>query len=139
MSTIQKANQYNESNELKESQQTEYQEPIERVPYDFGITRRGFVQVLGAGLLITVSAGTVLRPARGGPGGGRAVNVSARIHIAKDGKITVLTGKVEEGQGARTELTQAAAEELRVPVSQVEFNEQPTRASRPTTASPRAA
>ncbi len=32
-----------------------------------------------------------------------------------------MTGKVEEGQGARTELTQAAAEELRVPVSQVDL------------------
>jgi isoquinoline 1-oxidoreductase len=121
MTTIQKSNKYDEPNESSELLQSEYQEPLERVPYDFGITRRGFVQVLGAGLLITVSAGTVLGQRRGGPGGGRPVNVSARIHIAKDGKITVLTGKVEEGQGARTELTQAAAEELRVPVSQVQL------------------
>ncbi|MGA2797768.1 MAG: molybdopterin cofactor-binding domain-containing protein [Thermoguttaceae bacterium] len=118
MTTIQKFDEYDESSEFPQS---EYQESIERVPYDFGITRRGFVQALGAGLLITVSAGTALGQRRGGPGGGRPVNVSARIHIAKDGKITVLTGKVEEGQGARTELTQAAAEELRVPVSQVDL------------------
>jgi isoquinoline 1-oxidoreductase subunit beta len=121
MTTIQKSYEFNEYDESKELQLTEYEEPLERVPYDFGISRRGFVQVLGAGLLITASAGTVLGQRRGGPGsgGGRAPNVSARIHIAKDGTITVLTGKIEEGQGARTELTQAAAEELRVPVSQV--------------------
>ena len=32
-----------------------------------------------------------------------------------DGTITVLTGKIEMGQGARAELTQAAAEEMRAP------------------------
>jgi isoquinoline 1-oxidoreductase subunit beta len=120
MSKIQKSNRYNEYDESKQIPQTEYEEPIERVPYDFGITRRGFVQVLGAGLLITVTAGTALGQRRGGQvGGGRVLIVSARIHIGKDGKITVLTGKIEEGQGARTELTQVAAEELRVPVFQV--------------------
>ncbi len=36
--------------------QTEDQEPLQRVAYDFGVTRRSFVKVLGAGLLITVSA-----------------------------------------------------------------------------------
>jgi isoquinoline 1-oxidoreductase len=43
------------------------------------------------------------------------------LHIGKDGVITILTGKVELGQGARAELTQAAAEELRAPVSQVQL------------------
>jgi isoquinoline 1-oxidoreductase len=43
------------------------------------------------------------------------------VHIAKDGAITVMTGKVEGGQGARAELTQAAAEELRVPASRVQL------------------
>ena len=38
---------------------------------------------------------------------------------AKTAKVTVFTGKVECGQGARTELTEAAAEELRVPVDRV--------------------
>jgi CO/xanthine dehydrogenase Mo-binding subunit len=57
---------------------------------------------------------------RGGGGGNRRgrqqqqIPVAARIHIDKDGSITVMTGKVECGQGARAELTQAAAEELRV-------------------------
>ncbi|MGD0383896.1 MAG: molybdopterin cofactor-binding domain-containing protein [Thermoguttaceae bacterium] len=107
-----------DSNEYLEA---EYQEPIEEVGYDFGISRRGFVKVLGAGLLITVSAGTVLGQRGGRREMGRVQHISQRIHIAKDGKITVMTGKVEGGQGARTELTQAAAEELHVPVSQVEL------------------
>jgi isoquinoline 1-oxidoreductase subunit beta len=118
VNTIHQPNDYDQSDEILRN---ENEEPIDRVPYDFGITRRGFVQVLGAGLLVTVTAGKVLAQRRGGPGGARPTIVSARIHIAADGTITVLTGKVEEGQGARTELTQAAAEELRVPVSQVQL------------------
>ena len=34
----------------------EYEEPIEPVGYDFGLSRRGFVQFLSAGLLIASSA-----------------------------------------------------------------------------------
>ncbi|HEY2584577.1 MAG TPA: molybdopterin cofactor-binding domain-containing protein [Tepidisphaeraceae bacterium] len=91
------------------------------IPSD--ITRRGFVKLLGAGLLIAVSDGATFgqaRPRRGG--GGRTakpVAIAARVHIARDGTITVMTGKVECGQGARAELTQAAAEELRVPADQI--------------------
>ncbi len=87
------------------------------------VSRRAFVQmILGAGLLITVSSFADEDdppPRRGRGGGGRAVNVAARVHIGKDGVISVLTGKVECGQGSRAELTQAAAEELRVAVSAV--------------------
>ena len=82
-------------------------------PGDF--TRREFVELVGAGLLITVAGGAALgqrRGGRGGFGGGRPLAIAARLHIAPDGTITVLTGKVEVGQGSRAELTQAAAEEL---------------------------
>src|SRR5205823_13722322 len=88
---------------------------IEPVGYDFGFTRRTFVQILGAGILIA-TAGPVLaqqqRGERGQGRGSRAVPVEARLHIGKDGVITVMTGKVEGGQGARAEITQAAAAEL---------------------------
>ena len=128
----------------------ELEEPLETVGYDFSdllapnVTRRAFVQALGAGLLIcaATSALAQTRPGaedlgerngepasagggagrggrRGGGGGNRAVPLEARLHIAKDGKITVLSGKVEGGQGARAEITQAAAEELGVPIDQV--------------------
>ena len=43
----------------------------------------------------------------------------ARIHVGDDGIYTVFTGKIEEGQGARTELAMVAAEELRVPLGKV--------------------
>jgi CO/xanthine dehydrogenase Mo-binding subunit len=84
-------------------------------------SRREFLQVLAAGLMIAVTAdgaiaqsrpATAVRGRRGGGDGARTI--AARIHIGQDGTITVMTGKVECGQGARAELTQAAAEELRV-------------------------
>ncbi|MHC4404780.1 MAG: molybdopterin cofactor-binding domain-containing protein [Planctomycetota bacterium] len=84
------------------------------------LNRRAFVQLLGAGLLITVTEGLALGQRRGGRRGSRgARNVAARLHINQDGTITVMTGKVEEGQGSRAELTQAAAEELRVGVAKI--------------------
>ena len=97
--------------------EAEYDESVETVPYDFGLSRRGFVHVLSAGLMIAASGLPALAQQRGGGRGGRGGGprtVSARIHLGKDGSITVLAGKVEGGQGARAELTQAAAEELRV-------------------------
>jgi len=84
----------------------------------FQVSRRGFLQLLGAGLLITVTEGVSFGQRRGA-GTGRSGTVSARLHIDRDGKITVMTGKVEVGQGSRAQLTQAAAEELRVPVDQI--------------------
>ncbi len=77
------------------------------------LSRRSFIQLLGAGLLITVTEGVSVGRRR------QSITVAARLHINKDGTITVMTGKVEEGQGARTQLTQAAAEELRVDVDRI--------------------
>src|SRR5262245_26267649 len=99
-----------------------YEEPLERVAYDFGLNRRSFVQFLGAGLLIAVSATPGLAQRSGGRRGlGGARNIAARIHIGKDGTITVMTGKVEGGQGARAELSQAAAEELHVSPERIQL------------------
>jgi isoquinoline 1-oxidoreductase subunit beta len=74
------------------------------------LDRRAFLQSVGSGLLITVAAPEAW--AAGAP-------VSARLFLNEDGTITALSGKVEEGQGPRAELTQAAAEELRVPLDRV--------------------
>ena len=86
-----------------------------------GLSRREFVQVLGAGLLLTVTGDVALAQRRGGRGfgGSGPTNIAARIHLGSDGTITVMAGKVELGQGTRTELTQAAAEELRVAADQI--------------------
>jgi CO/xanthine dehydrogenase Mo-binding subunit len=98
------------------------EETADSVEFVFAMDRRHFVQVLGVGLMVSVVCGTALaqnRSGRGGDRGGGPRPISARLHIGNDGVITVLTGKIELGQGARTELTQAAAEELRVPLGQV--------------------
>ncbi len=76
------------------------------------LDRRAFLQALGSGLLITVAVPEAWTQGTGAP-------VSARLFLNEDGTITALSGKVEEGQGPRVELTQAAAEELRVAVDRV--------------------
>ena len=84
--------------------------------YHFDVSRREFVQVLAAGVLISVAVPGALAQ-RGGER--RSVKLAQRLHIGADGAITVLTSKVEVGQGSRTQLTQAAAEELHVPVDRI--------------------
>ncbi len=90
-------------------------------------SRRDLLQLLGAGLLISLAAPVVAQEAPranrgGGRGGGRGnpnIPIAARLHIAEDGSVTVMTSKVECGQGARAEITQAAAEELRVAAERI--------------------
>src|SRR2546423_6343651 len=124
------------------TEDAEVDAPFQPLEFNFGLTRRDFVQTLGAGLLIAVAAPAALgqsttRPSErqsdppsqrmsrgrnaGGFRGGPPPTVAARIHIGRDGSITVMTGKVEAGQGARAEITQAAAEELRVPADRIQL------------------
>ena len=77
------------------------------------ITRREVAKRLGAGMLLTFTFKTSAAE------NGSSDLLRSRLHIADNGTITLLTGKVEIGQGIRTTLAQAAAEELRVPVSEV--------------------
>src|SRR4051812_25812615 len=101
------------------------EEASQGVGYDFGLKRRSFMQILGAGFLIAASISPALAQQRRGRGGGFAgsgtKNIAARVHLGTDGSITVMTGKVEGGQGARAELMQAAAEELRVPINALQL------------------
>jgi len=87
--------------------------------------RRDFLTALGGGILILITADEdpIFAQETGGQlrGGSAPNDVSAWLHIAESGAITVYTGKVEVGQNARTSLTQAAAEELRVPVSSIKM------------------
>ena len=78
------------------------------------VNRREFLEIAGAGLLIVATV--PLSDAQRGSGAGA---LETRLHIGEDGFITVLSGKIEEGQGALTELAMAAAEELRVPLDRV--------------------
>jgi len=78
------------------------------------LDRRGFLKFTSSGLLITLFAAE----SRAQPDSALKT-IESRLLIGKDGRVTILTGKVEEGQGARTQLAMAAAEELRLPVSMV--------------------
>ncbi len=85
------------------------------------LDRREFLKCLGAGLLICLTNRAGLAQESGRTFGGHALpqEVSAWIHIAADGNVTVYTGKVEVGQNIRTSLAQQVAEELRVPFSRI--------------------
>ena len=67
--------------------------------------RRDFLRILGTGALLAVPVAGAERP--------------PRVRLAEGGIYEAFTGKIEMGQGARTLLTQAVAEELGVPVDRV--------------------
>jgi isoquinoline 1-oxidoreductase len=105
----------------EKNNEIDYNELLEPAHFDFGLNRRSFAKILGTGLLLVISAPALAQQRHGGGGflGRGARNIAARLHIGTDGVITLMVGKVEAGQGSRAEFTQAAAEELRVPASQV--------------------
>jgi isoquinoline 1-oxidoreductase len=119
--------------EIRNLEDVDYDELLEPIRFHFALDRRGFVQLLGSGVLVTAIGTPVLAQFGGGGGGGRRgrgrggggffgggpVALSARFHFGDDGTITVFSGKVDAGQGARCELAQAAAEELRVPIETI--------------------
>lgn len=67
----------------------------------------------------TANRRTTFNPHQSSPGGSEAGLIADWLHIEADGKVTVFTGKVEIGQNIRTSLTQAVAEELRIPLETV--------------------
>jgi isoquinoline 1-oxidoreductase len=99
--------------------------------WDFDLGRRDFLRFLGGGLLVLClgqddQAQEAGRPQRRGGGGGRRGfgealprEIEAWVHIGEDGTVTASTGKVEVGQNARTSLTMAVADELRLPIESV--------------------
>ena len=77
------------------------------------LTRRRVLARLGAGALFIYTAGRVDSEEEKN-GSRKQVLLTSRLHVTPEGIVTVLTGKVECGQGIRTTLTQVAAEELEV-------------------------
>lgn len=67
--------------------------------------RREFLQLLGAGALLALPA--------------IAAEAPVRVRLVEGGVYEAFTGKMEMGQGARTLLTQALAEELGVPAGKI--------------------
>jgi nicotinate dehydrogenase subunit B len=97
--------------------------------------RRDFLKLLGGGIIIFFS---VESPAQGpmgfgggfGPGGGMGgfpgmgggqSDLNAYLKIGEDGKVTVFSGKIEQGQANTTALAQMAAEELMVSLDSVQM------------------
>ena len=71
--------------------------------------RRDFLKVLGGGMLFLVTVRAQDR------------DLPVRVQVADDGMFRAFTGKMEMGQGSRTLLTQAFAEELGVAVDRVQL------------------
>lgn len=92
------------------------------LPHHFEASRRDFFKVLGAGMLVM---GTWRSAGAQESGGGKRrgdelpQEISAWLHIGEDGRVTVFTGKAEMGQNIRTSLSQAVAEELKVPLKSI--------------------
>lgn len=97
--------------DLFEVERYELREPP---AYLFSVSRRQFIGTLGAGFLVIAIA-----PEADAQSAGVADALQARLHVGEDGLITIFSGKIEEGQGPRTELAMAAAEELRLPLDRI--------------------
>lgn len=71
-------------------------------------SRRELLELLGAGVVFNITLEAAGQPI-----------LATRLHFGPDGVVTLLTGKVELGQGSRTLLTQCVAEELGIQVENV--------------------
>ena len=116
------------------STQSKFETPLEPERYElsalprycFEVDRREFFRFLGAGVLVLcVLKEAVAFQESGGakqsPGESLPQEIGAWLHIGEDGAVTAYTGKVEVGQNIRTSLSQAIAEELRVPIARVQM------------------
>jgi isoquinoline 1-oxidoreductase len=95
--------------------------PAPGLPLD----RRQFLELLGGGILISVSSRYLQaipqREGGGGPGQRLPEDFNAFLRIGEDGQVTGYTGKIEMGQGVVTSLAQMLAEELSVPLESVDM------------------
>ena len=83
------------------------------------LSRREFAKTLGVGILISIAGGIPFTNRTTSADQNDSPLISERLHVGTDGVITVMTGKVEVGQGSRTEITQVAAEELDVRIEDI--------------------
>jgi len=94
-----------------------------RVKYGFELHRRDFFKLLGGGMVVLCAGPAIAQEsgARHRDDDELPQAISAWLHIAEDGSVTVYTGKVEMGQNIRTSLTQQVAEELRAPMGAIQL------------------
>ena len=87
------------------------------------IDRRKLLQASGA-LIVVFSLPTARTKAAAA--GGKTLStdrVDGFLALARDGRVTVYSGKVDLGTGVRTALTQIVADELDVPMKQIRIIE----------------
>jgi len=84
------------------------------------ITRRTFLELVGGGIVVLVTLDGSLADAQGPPSP-YPTDFNAYLLIGADGRVTVLVGKIEMGQGVMTSLAQMAAEELSVDVAAIDM------------------
>jgi isoquinoline 1-oxidoreductase len=96
-----------------ESLEPDRHELRETPPYRLDLSRRGFLGTIGAGFVVAVGSDSALGAPDAGP------SISTRLSVGADGVVTVFSSKVEVGQGARTQLAQAVAEEMKLPLERV--------------------
>jgi isoquinoline 1-oxidoreductase len=91
----------------------------EKPVHHFTMSRRTFFEVLGSGIAIsfTIANGWASAAVDKFP----EDQVAAWIHIGEDGRVTIYTGKAEVGQNIRTSLAQIVAEELPVPLQNIDM------------------
>jgi len=116
---------------LDDSIETERYELLAESQYHFNLEldRRDFFKLLGGGIVMVFTLDAFASQESGGrqarESGRRAQSnstpkeIAGWLHIGEDGSVTAYTGKVEFGQNIRTSLSQAVAEELRVPVTSI--------------------
>ncbi len=87
--------------------------PWDRTP----AAEREYFDILGPGLVVVLPPRT---PGKSDSSEWRPPTGGAWIHVSTSGRVQGFSGKAEVGQGTRTALTLVIAEELRVPVEQVD-------------------
>ena len=93
--------------------------------HKFDLARREFFKLLGAGVAVFVVAKDALAGQETAPGSRSFHNeelpkeITSWLHVGEDGVVIGFTGKAEMGQNIRTSISQAIADELRVPFENV--------------------
>ena len=98
----------------------------DETPRPLSLDRRQFLKLVGGGIVVTVSVPSALLSqqeggARRGPGPQLPEDFNAFLRIGEDGRVTGFTGKIEMGQGVITSLAQMLADELDVPLENVDM------------------
>jgi nicotinate dehydrogenase subunit B len=85
--------------------------------------RRGFLQIVGGGIIVYFTLGDSLSLAqeRGRGAAQYPTDFNAYLRIGEDGRVTCFVGKIEMGQGIINGLAQMCAEELDVPFESVDM------------------